>query len=162
MGRKCSHCGNIGHNSRTCTTLRGSSGVSSSSLTGGVKLFGVQLEMPSTTPLPMKKSFSLDCLPSSSSTPSSSTSSRVSADENSDKFSRGYLSDGLIARTQERKKGQFLYPFCCGCSAKRVLVKENFPTCKYSSILSSSLIFKVLSTTYFLPFLLFPKRGKSL
>ncbi|RVX17628.1 Transcription factor MYBS3 [Vitis vinifera] len=105
MGRKCSHCGNIGHNSRTCTTLRGSSGVSSSSLTGGVKLFGVQLEMPSTTPLPMKKSFSLDCLPSSSSTPSSSTSSRVSADENSDKFSRGYLSDGLIARTQERKKG---------------------------------------------------------
>ena len=103
MGRKCSHCGKIGHNSRTCSTFRGSSNI----ITSRVKLFGVQLEMPSAPPpLSMKKSFSLDCLPSSSSTPSSSTSSRVSADENSDKFSHGYLSDGLIARPQERKKGQ--------------------------------------------------------
>ncbi|CAL0313299.1 unnamed protein product [Lupinus luteus] len=39
MVRKCSHCGNIGHNSRTCTSLRGTSFV-------GLRLFGVQLGVP--------------------------------------------------------------------------------------------------------------------
>ncbi|KAG5030099.1 hypothetical protein JHK87_013613 [Glycine soja] len=93
MGRKCSHCGTIGHNSRTCTSLRGTSFV-------GLRLFGVQLD---TTCVTIKKSFSMDSLPSSSS--SSFSSSRITIDENSDRTSFGYLSDGLLARAQERKKG---------------------------------------------------------
>ncbi|KAF8406919.1 hypothetical protein HHK36_006040 [Tetracentron sinense] len=93
MGRKCSHCGNMGHNSRTCTTFRGSA-------VGGLKLFGVQLDISSSS-LAMKKSFSMDCLSSSSlasssSLSSSSSSSRVFINENSDKMSSGYVSDGLI------------------------------------------------------------------
>ncbi|GLT98658.1 hypothetical protein SLE2022_161530 [Rubroshorea leprosula] len=95
MGRKCSHCGNIGHNSRTCPAYR-------STAVGGLRLFGVQLDI-SCSSISMKKSFSMDCLssvsPSSSSSPSLS-SPRVSLDYNS-----GYLSDGLMGRTQERKKG---------------------------------------------------------
>ena len=99
MGRKCSHCGNVGHNSRTCITFRGA-------FSGGLKLFGVQLDL---SVVSMKKSFSMDCLypsSSSSSSPSSSlSSSRISLDENSDRTTFGYLSDGLIGRPQERKKG---------------------------------------------------------
>lgn len=111
MGRKCSHCGNIGHNSRTCTNYRGS-GV------GGLRLFGVQLDMSSSSSPPsssiaMKKSFSMDCFLSSSlaSSPSSSlSSSRISLNENCDKASLGYLSDG----PQERKKGMGMncFPMC--------------------------------------------------
>ncbi|KAK6248672.1 hypothetical protein QUC31_020237 [Theobroma cacao] len=101
MGRKCSHCGNIGHNSRTCTTYRGAA-------VGGLRLFGVQLDISSSS-VAMKKSFSMDCLssasPSSPSPSSSLSSSRVSIDENSDKTSIGYLSDGLMGRSPERKKG---------------------------------------------------------
>lgn len=103
MGRKCSHCGNIGHNSRTCTAYRGN-------FNGGLRLFGVQLDLSSSS-VTLKKSFSMDCLyPSSSasSSPASSlSSSRISIDENSDKAAIGYLSDGLIGRPQERKKGKF-------------------------------------------------------
>ncbi|XP_015884428.3 transcription factor KUA1 [Ziziphus jujuba] len=113
MGRKCSHCGKMGHNSRTCTSHR--RGV----ISGGLRLFGVQLDLfssssssssSSSTSLAMKKSFSMDHLSSSSSssqTPSSSSSNsrNITRDENSDKLSNGYLSDGLIARAQERKKG---------------------------------------------------------
>ncbi|XP_010918640.1 transcription factor MYBS3 [Elaeis guineensis] len=102
MGRKCSHCGNNGHNSRTCSSPRG---VVSN---GGLRLFGVQLHVA----FPMKKSFSMECLASSSylasSSPCSSTSSSsslVSIDETTEKFSNGYLSDGLLGRTPERKKG---------------------------------------------------------
>ncbi|GMJ07356.1 hypothetical protein HRI_004404800 [Hibiscus trionum] len=119
MGRKCSHCGNIGHNSRTCTNFRATAGAGA----GGLRLFGVQLQLdiPSSSLLSssspsvaaanhMKKSFSMDCLLSSSFTspspsPSSLSSSRVSVDENSDKISVGYLSDGLMGRSPERKKG---------------------------------------------------------
>ncbi|XP_044464768.1 transcription factor KUA1-like isoform X2 [Mangifera indica] len=96
MGRKCSHCGNAGHNSRTCN--------SRVVFAGGLRLFGVQFPLSS---IPMKKSFSTDCLssslssPSSSSTPSLSSSSRVAIHHSSN----GYLSDGLIAPAQERKKG---------------------------------------------------------
>lgn len=101
MGRKCSHCGNVGHNSRTCTTYRGN-------FSGGLKLFGVQLDLSSFS-VSMKKSFSVDCLypsSSSSSSPSSSlSSSRIAVEENSDRATIGYLSDGLIGRSQERKKG---------------------------------------------------------
>ncbi|OVA11355.1 SANT/Myb domain [Macleaya cordata] len=106
MGRKCSHCGNMGHNSRTCNSNKGS-------VVGGLKLFGVQLDIHSSSScsssIPMKKSFSMDCLSSSSSasssSPSSSSSCRVFVNENSDKTSHGYLSDGLLGRNQERKKG---------------------------------------------------------
>ncbi|GMY36270.1 transcription factor MYBS3-like [Fagus crenata] len=100
MGRKCSHCGNIGHNSRTCTYRE--------TFAGGLRLFGVQLDLSSSSCVAMKKSFSMDCLyhsSSSSSSPSSSLSSRISIDENSDKTTIGYLSDGLTCRPQERKKG---------------------------------------------------------
>ncbi|KAK7272763.1 hypothetical protein RJT34_29584 [Clitoria ternatea] len=96
MGRKCSHCGNIGHNSRTCSSFR------------GVRLFGVQLDIPSSYSLTLNKSFSMDSLPSSSSPSSSFSSSRISnVDDHSDKVSIGYLSDsdGLIVQAQDKKKG---------------------------------------------------------
>ena len=99
MGRKCSHCWNIGHNSRTCTTYR-------AAVAGGVRLFGVQLDISSSSAA-MKKSFSVDCLPSSSSPSSSLCSSRVSIDDNSDKASVDYLSDVLLGPVQARKKGVF-------------------------------------------------------
>lgn len=82
----------IGHNSRTCTYLRGTTSFV------GLRLFGVQLESSVT----IKKSFSMDSLPSSSSSNSSFSSSRLAVDE---RTSFGYLSDGLIGRVQERKKG---------------------------------------------------------
>jgi hypothetical protein len=118
MARKCSSCGNNGHNSRTC-----SSGYRSIESSGGsgVKLFGVQLRVGS-SPTPMKKCFSMECLSSSapayyaaalacaaSSSPSaSSSSSLVSVDETAEKMTNGYLSDGLMGRAQERKKGEFI------------------------------------------------------
>ncbi|XP_074573605.1 transcription factor KUA1-like isoform X2 [Curcuma longa] len=99
MVRKCSHCGNYGHNSRTCIITRGMVGGV------GVKLFGVELHMASV----MKKSFSVECLshnyPSAATSPSSSTSSLGSVNEATERISNGYLSDGLGGRTQERKKG---------------------------------------------------------
>ncbi|KAL4589538.1 hypothetical protein LXL04_002446 [Taraxacum kok-saghyz] len=114
MGRKCSHCGNIGHNSRTCTSFN-KGNVNSTILIGGnggggLRLFGVQLETPHS--LVMKKCLSMDCLPPSSPIPSSTSpspssslsSSRVSVNDLKN-MSVGYLSDGLIARAQERKKG---------------------------------------------------------
>ncbi|TXG61544.1 hypothetical protein EZV62_012907 [Acer yangbiense] len=115
MGRKCSHCGNIGHNSRTCTAYRGAAAASDVSV-GGLRIFGVHLDVSSSSssssssiPRMMKKSFSMDCFPSSSSSsPSSSLSTTlVSIDEDHNKTSiNGYLSDGLMtARTQEKKKG---------------------------------------------------------
>ncbi|XP_042977095.1 transcription factor KUA1-like isoform X1 [Carya illinoinensis] len=104
MGRKCSHCGNKGHNSRTCTSNR-------VTFAGGLRLFGVQLDLSSSS-VAMKRSFSMDCLYSSSpsslsSPPSSLSSSRISTDGNSDKITIGYLSDGLTGRVrpQERKRG---------------------------------------------------------
>ncbi|GJN05550.1 hypothetical protein PR202_ga23187 [Eleusine coracana subsp. coracana] len=86
---------------------------------GGVRLFGVQLHVGSSLPTPMKKCFSMECLSSSapayyaaafagasSSSPSaSSSSSLVSVDETAEKMTNGYLSDGLMGRAQERKKG---------------------------------------------------------
>ncbi|RZR79637.1 hypothetical protein BHM03_00005416 [Ensete ventricosum] len=104
MVRKCSHCGHNGHNSRTCIGTR-----SSTVGGGGVRLFGVQLHMASSS---LKKSFSMECLSytypaASSSSPSSSSSSSSlgSIDEATEKIPRGYLSDGLGGRAQERKKG---------------------------------------------------------
>lgn len=98
MARKCSHCGNMGHNSRTCNTRKRS---------GNFRLFGVQLDISSSfsPSFVMRKSFSMDCLPSSSTT-SSSSSSLLAMDEKFDQVCNGYVSDGLIARNQERKKGK--------------------------------------------------------
>ncbi|KAI3443655.1 hypothetical protein Pfo_000320 [Paulownia fortunei] len=104
MGRKCSQCGNIGHNSRTCNTSKGP-------ICGGVRLFGVQLDISSSSSsIPMKKSFSLDCLSSTPALPSSSptsslSSTRVPINEHPDKTYIGYLSDGPLGRAPERKKG---------------------------------------------------------
>ncbi|KAK4391780.1 Transcription factor MYBS3 [Sesamum angolense] len=109
MGRKCSHCGNIGHNSRTCNA---SSRAPFNGSGGGVRLFGVQLDIVSSSsslniniPCCIKKSFSLDSLsistpPSSSST---SSSSRLSINDNSNSI--GYLSDGPLPPPLDRKKG---------------------------------------------------------
>ncbi|MCL7052258.1 hypothetical protein MKW94_025740 [Papaver nudicaule] len=117
MARKCSHCGNMGHNSRTCSNFKGTS--SGAAVTGGgLKLFGVQLDIHASSPpssssssssssscfsslIPMKKSFSMNCLSSST----ASSSCRVFVNNNDDTISHGYLSDGLVARNQERKKG---------------------------------------------------------
>ncbi|XP_016491815.1 transcription factor MYBS3 [Nicotiana tabacum] len=99
MGRKCSHCGNIGHNSRTCSTLKCAS---NGSFIGGLKLFGVQLDISNNASSSsssidhLKKSFSLDCL-----TPPSVNESC----EKSTSINNGYLSDGLVVRVEERKKG---------------------------------------------------------
>ncbi|KGN62393.1 transcription factor MYBS3 [Cucumis sativus] len=100
MVRKCSHCGNVGHNSRTCTIQKHKE--------TKFKLFGVQLIDNGTTThhhhhhtTLLKKSISLDSLPSSS----SSASSSLSSSSSSEKLSNGYLSDGLVAKTHERKKG---------------------------------------------------------
>ncbi|XP_010483171.1 PREDICTED: uncharacterized protein LOC104761750 [Camelina sativa] len=90
MGRRCSHCGNVGHNSRTCSSYH----------TRVIRLFGVHLDTTNSSPPPpsppsilaaaMKKSFSMDCLPACSSSSSSFA---------------GYLSDGLTHKTPDRKKG---------------------------------------------------------
>ncbi|AQK89175.1 Putative MYB DNA-binding domain superfamily protein [Zea mays] len=60
MTRRCSHCSNNGHNSRTCP-VRSAGGGSGG---GGVRLFGVRL---TTAPAPavMKKSASMSCIVSS-------------------------------------------------------------------------------------------------
>ncbi|KAJ1262040.1 hypothetical protein BS78_09G076700 [Paspalum vaginatum] len=118
MARKCSSCGNNGHNSRTCSGHRGqehSIGHSSTSTScGGLKLFGVQLQVGSS---PLKKCLSMECLSpiayygaaaaTSSLSPSvsSSSSSLASIEESSQRMSGGYMSDGLMGRVQERKKG---------------------------------------------------------
>ncbi|XP_031480362.1 transcription factor KUA1-like [Nymphaea colorata] len=86
MVRKCSHCGNNGHNSRTCGNHRG----------GGLRLFGVQLQVAP----PMRKSLSMEVLPSPSHT--------ISVEDNHGSGDNGYLSDGLVhscSRAHERKKG---------------------------------------------------------
>ncbi|XP_052141912.1 transcription factor MYBS3-like [Oryza glaberrima] len=119
MARKCSSCGNNGHNSRTCTgqrSLQESGGGYGGGGAGGVRLFGVQLHVGGA---PLKKCFSMECLSSpspayyaavaaaaSNSSPTvSSSSSLVSVEEAGEKMANGYLSDGLMARAQERKKG---------------------------------------------------------
>uniref|UniRef100_A0ACD5VGN0 Uncharacterized protein n=1 Tax=Avena sativa TaxID=4498 RepID=A0ACD5VGN0_AVESA len=114
MARKCSSCGHNGHNSRTCSGNNGAGGGGSG---GGLRLFGVQLHVGAA---PLKKSFSMECLSSSasayyaaaavvaasnSSSSVSSSSSLVSVEESAEKMGHGYLSDGLMGRAQERKKG---------------------------------------------------------
>ncbi|KAM0938222.1 putative transcription factor MYB-HB-like family [Dioscorea sansibarensis] len=78
MVRKCSHCRNDGHNSRTCNNP---------------KLFGVHLQIYS------------HISSSSSSSSSTSSSSLVSIDETGEKLCNGYLSHAFVARVHDRKKG---------------------------------------------------------
>lgn len=144
MARKCSSCGNNGHNSRTCsghgrtTVFVGHGGIGG----GGVRLFGVQLHVAGSSPMAMKKCFSMECLSSStlssavtptyyaaalaattnSNSPSaSSSSSLVSVEEAPEKMTNGYLSDGLMGRAQERKKGEFHGPEFHSSSCFRIL-----------------------------------------
>ncbi|KAK4343380.1 hypothetical protein RND71_036474 [Anisodus tanguticus] len=111
MGRKCSHCGYIGHNSRTCNTLKCAS---ASNFIGGLRLFGVQLDISNSSSSSssssnhnLKKSFSFDCFAltngySSSPSPSLNESCKKSATS----INNGYLSDGtLVGCVAERKKG---------------------------------------------------------
>lgn len=122
MARKCSSCGNNGHNSRTCSGQRvldhsissgnsGSTTAAAATACGGLRLFGVQLQVGGGSS-PLKKCLSMECLASpayygASASPSvsSSSSSLVSIEENTERVSNGYLSDGLMGRVQERKKG---------------------------------------------------------
>ncbi|KAK4756590.1 hypothetical protein SAY87_006717 [Trapa incisa] len=130
MSRRCSYCGNMGHNSRTCTSsspaappAARSSPSPSSAAGGGLKLFGVQLQLSATPAASssssssslmsasvdcnsMKKSFSMDCLsskpPVAATTPSPLAPSLPTGD---DRAAKGYNSDGLLGRLPEKKKG---------------------------------------------------------
>lgn len=111
MTRRCSHCSNNGHNSRTCPA-RG----------GGVRLFGVRLAEGVAA---MKKSASMGCLPSSStsaaacaasSSPAAGAAASPSGDplvdhHHSASAASGYASDDPARAScssncrSERKKG---------------------------------------------------------
>lgn len=96
---KCSQCGGNGHNSRTCNSRPGGRCTT-------IKLFGVTIAEMSQAP--MKKSSSLDNLPSSSSS-SSNNPDTHHLDE------AGYLTDGPILSRQgksshSRKRGTWSYP----------------------------------------------------
>lgn len=111
MTRRCSHCSNNGHNSRTCPTRGGGAGTAGCA-GGGVKLFGVRLTDGSI----MKKSASMGNLShyhSSSSAAASPNPSSPSSDPFQDPLHvpDGYLSDDpnhascSANRRAERKKG---------------------------------------------------------
>ncbi|XP_031378055.1 transcription factor KUA1-like isoform X2 [Punica granatum] len=123
MGRKCSHCGNIGHNSRTCSSYRALVSPSSAAFPSnncGIRLFGVHLDLSSSS---SNSSSASPSTPSASPSPSSSSSSIAIANNmkksfslaslspshvsNSDdnKIPAGYLSDGLAGRSQDKRKG---------------------------------------------------------
>lgn len=67
---------------------------------GGLKLFGVQLETP-TSPMNKTLNFATD---ESSSSPFSACS--LLKNETREKISKGNMSDGMAVKTQERKKGK--------------------------------------------------------
>ncbi|XP_059284344.1 transcription factor MYBS3-like [Lycium ferocissimum] len=120
MGRKCSHCGNIGHNARTCNTFKLGA---SASFVGGLRLFGVQFDISSSSSttssstsssssssssssydIYLKKSLSFDCL-SSSPASVSPASSLVTVNEKSTTCTNSYLSGCLLGQPQDRRKG---------------------------------------------------------
>ncbi|XP_021294357.1 transcription factor MYBS3 [Herrania umbratica] len=110
MTRRCSHCSNNGHNSRTCPT-RGGGG--NGGVGGGVKLFGVRLTDGSI----IKKSASMGNLSSAHYHSSSSAAASPNPDSplsdhvhDPNHVPDGYLSDDPAAhastnRRGERKKG---------------------------------------------------------
>lgn len=122
MTRRCSHCSNNGHNSRTCPTRGGGGGGGSGGggsggggAGGGVKLFGVRLTDGSI----MKKSASMGNLShyhSSSSAAASPNPGSPSSDPFRDpvRLPDGYVSDDpanascSTNRRGERKKGRNL------------------------------------------------------
>ncbi|KAK8989794.1 hypothetical protein V6N11_064210 [Hibiscus sabdariffa] len=109
MTRRCSHCSNNGHNSRTCPTRGGGGGLGG----GGVRLFGVRLTDGSI----IKKSASMGNLSSAHYHSSSSAAASPNPDSPLSDHVRdpnqepdGYLSDDPAAhvsinRRGERKKG---------------------------------------------------------
>lgn len=107
MTRRCSHCSNNGHNSRTCPTRATTTG-------GGVKLFGVRLTDGSI----MKKSASmgnLSALYHSSTSPVAVSPNFSTSPATSD---HGYLSDDpsySAKRRADRKKGQVRFWFVSFC-----------------------------------------------
>ncbi|CAO2179305.1 unnamed protein product [Urochloa humidicola] len=129
MARKCSHCGNYGHNSRTCgsghreatmlcqgSDIGGGGGGSGSR--SGLRLFGVQVHAAGSggagSAVAMKKSYSMDCLQLAAPgcslvSPSSSSSSSLllSIEEGLERAAatNGYQSDGNARVVAERKKG---------------------------------------------------------
>uniref|UniRef100_A0A2P2K2A1 Myb transcription factor n=2 Tax=Rhizophora mucronata TaxID=61149 RepID=A0A2P2K2A1_RHIMU len=116
MTRRCSHCSNNGHNSRTCPTRAaygGASSASSSVSSPSVKLFGVRLTDGS-----IKKSASMGNLSALYHSSSSSAAASPNPDSplsdhvrDSGHVPDGYLSDdlahgtGSVNRRGERKKG---------------------------------------------------------
>nr|GMC58896.1 transcription factor MYB1R1-like [Ipomoea batatas] len=101
MGRKCSHCGSAGHNSRTCTTLKAASSHR------GLRLFGVELEISSSSSSSaMKKSCSFDCLSSSSSLSSSQFSANEISAAEKTSVTFPASSDATIFEAKEKKKGR--------------------------------------------------------
>ncbi|KAJ4797326.1 hypothetical protein LUZ62_048572 [Rhynchospora pubera] len=108
MARKCTHCSDYGHDQRTCNNSIEAEVVQGAK--GSLRLFGVQLDLSHRNST-LNSSYSMNCLSSSSfvssplasASPSSSFSSVLVSIE--EKGSIGYLSDGLVGATQERKKG---------------------------------------------------------
>ncbi|KAF4398069.1 hypothetical protein G4B88_019790 [Cannabis sativa] len=108
MTRRCSHCSNNGHNSRTCPSRGGGAGAGGAG--GGLKLFGVRLTDGSI----IKKSASMGNLSahyhSSSSAAGSPNPESPSSDPHNDERD-GYLSDDpthascSTNRRADRKKG---------------------------------------------------------
>lgn len=137
MARKCSHCGNYGHNSRTCglghrEIMLCEAGNNGGAASSGLRLFGVQVHVGAGTGggggvSMMKKSYSMDCLQLAAAaaaapgcslvSPSSSSSSSMllSIDEGLERAAaNGYLSDGPHGRVvQERKKGNGTVQVIC-------------------------------------------------
>lgn len=116
MTRRCSHCSNNGHNSRTCPSRGGGGGSGST----GVKLFGVRLTDGSI----IKKSASMGNLSAHYHSSSSAADSPNPDSPSSDPLHEplhepdGYLSDDpahascSTNRRGERKKGtSFLFSF---------------------------------------------------
>ncbi|KDP40862.1 hypothetical protein JCGZ_24861 [Jatropha curcas] len=113
MTRRCSHCSNNGHNSRTCPTRSSGASSSSASSLSGVRLFGVRLTDGSI----IKKSASMSNLSahyhSSSSAAASPNPDSPLSDHvrDSGNVPEGYLSDDpahascSTNRRGERKKG---------------------------------------------------------
>ncbi|PWZ09235.1 Transcription factor MYBS3 [Zea mays] len=105
MTRRCSHCSNNGHNSRTCP-VRSAAAAGGG---GGVRLFGVRL---TTAPAPavMKKSASMSCIVSSLGG-SSPPMEGVGAGRGGEDSGTGYVSDDPAHAScstngrAERKKG---------------------------------------------------------
>lgn len=114
MTRRCSHCSNNGHNSRTCPTRGGGASSCSSGAAGGgggVKLFGVRLTDGSI----IKKSASMGNLSSMAAHYQSSSPNPDSPSYDPVHVRDGYLSDNpahasSTNRRGDRKKGIFVFP----------------------------------------------------